>query len=276
MSHNQPGPYGQSGPYGQQPQQPGQPGPYGGAPGQPQQPGYGYPQQGQPQQPGYGYPQQGQPPQGGAPYGQPGQQPGMPMPPQGGGGKGKTIGIVVGALVVVGAVIGGLFAFGVIGGTEYKLTTPETVAGDFKRQGSGNHEEGKKGAFGKSEDKIPGMSADEAVSANYLSGAKKMQFIGASGSVDDPEKAVDWVFDQAEDDLKSMGKTAGDPQEVSPSDFDGDVMKCQSYTVMSQTLTACVWADGSTIGQVVLQGDKDIDGTAETTAKVFNDARVEK
>ncbi|MBO8198614.1 hypothetical protein [Streptomyces smyrnaeus] len=304
MSHNQPGPYGEPGPYGQQPQQPGQPGPYGGAPGQsqqPQQPGYGYPQQGQPQQPGYGYPQQGQPqgqPQGGAPYGQPGQpgmpgapaqpgmqgpaHPGMPMPPQGGGGKGKTIGIVVGALVVVGAIIGGLFMFGVIGGgPAYKLTTPNTVAGEYQRDGEGKTFKGKKGAFGQSKDKIPGMSADEGVQARYKSGAtKQLQFTGAYGSVDDPEKAVDWVFQESEKNMGSTGsKSPGDPKEVSPSGFDGDSMKCKSYSVLTQKADLCVWADGSTIGQVVLMdknGGGDIDKAAETTAKVFEDSRSEK
>ncbi|MCT2590463.1 hypothetical protein LHJ74_11165 [Streptomyces sp. N2-109] len=107
MSYNQPPP----GPYGQQPPQPPESNPYTQQPPQaPQQPGYGYPPQqpGQPQQPGYGYPPQqpGQPQ-----YGQPG-APGAPQPPQGGGnGNGKTIGIVVGALVVVAALVVGVVLF---------------------------------------------------------------------------------------------------------------------------------------------------------------------
>ncbi|MEU0084850.1 hypothetical protein [Streptomyces sp. NPDC006274] len=71
-------PYGQPGPYGQQPQQPGYGYPQQPQPGQAQQPGYGHPQQpqpAQPQQPGYGHPQQSQPQPG---YGYP-QQPQAPQ-----------------------------------------------------------------------------------------------------------------------------------------------------------------------------------------------------
>ncbi|MCO1578720.1 hypothetical protein M8C13_23475 [Crossiella sp. SN42] len=133
----QPGPYGQPDPHGQQPGQQGW--------GQPQQPG-GYPQTGGQPQPGY--PQTGQqpgfgqqPPPG---YGQPdpqqqgwGQQPGQPQPgfgqdpyqqnPQFGGyqqqggfgapppsgpNKGLIAGIAVAAVVVVvGGIIGGIYAF---------------------------------------------------------------------------------------------------------------------------------------------------------------------
>lgn len=84
MSHNQPGPYGQQPPPGQQP---GQPGPYGSPPPQGGPPGgpNPYAPGGAPQGPGYGYPQQpggapGQP--GGAP-GQPGQPGGVPGQPGG-------------------------------------------------------------------------------------------------------------------------------------------------------------------------------------------------
>ncbi|SOD66356.1 hypothetical protein SAMN06297387_12546 [Streptomyces zhaozhouensis] len=149
MSHNQPGPYGQQPPPGQQP---GQPGPYGapppqgapgggpnpyaqgGAPGAPQGPGYGYPQQpgapgqpaGAPGQPGpYGQPQPPGAPGQPGPYGQqppPGQYPGQPghpgqppgpygqpQPPSGGGGGNKTLLIVIASVVALAVVGGGAF-----------------------------------------------------------------------------------------------------------------------------------------------------------------------
>ncbi|MDT0269182.1 hypothetical protein RM844_23115 [Streptomyces sp. DSM 44915] len=149
MSHNQPGPYGQQPPPGQQP---GQPGPYGappqgtppggpnpyaqgGAPGAPGGPGYGYPQApgapgqpgqvpgqpgpyGQPQQPGpYGQPQApgpyGQPPQppGGYPGqpGQPGQPPYGPPQPAGGGGGNKKLLLGIGGAVVIAAAAVGAY-----------------------------------------------------------------------------------------------------------------------------------------------------------------------
>ncbi|WHT17176.1 hypothetical protein N8J89_29165 [Crossiella sp. CA-258035] len=137
----QPGPYGQPDPHGQQPGQQGW--------GQPQQPG-GYPQTGGQPQPGYPQtgPQPGfgqQPPPG---YGQPdpqqqgwGQQPGQPQggfgqdpyqqgyqqnpqfggyqqqggfgaPPPSGPNKGLIAGIAIAAVVVVvGGIIGGIYAF---------------------------------------------------------------------------------------------------------------------------------------------------------------------
>lgn len=144
----QPGPYGQPDPYGQQGQQPGQPG-WGQQPQQPQQPGFpqtgpqpGFGQQPQPGygqqppgQPGFGQPdpqQQGwgqqpgqqQPGFGQDPYQQQGfgqtqqfggyQQgyPGGPTPPSSGPNKGLIIGLAIaGVVIVVGGVIGGIYAF---------------------------------------------------------------------------------------------------------------------------------------------------------------------
>ncbi|MEU2081329.1 hypothetical protein ABZ569_05435 [Streptomyces albus] len=293
MSHQQPGPYGQPDPYGQQPpQQPGQPGPYGGAPGQPQ-PGYGYPQQGQPQQPGYGFPQQGQPPQGGMPYGQPGQpgmppgqpgmppgQPGMPMPPQppqGGGGKGKTIGIVVGALVVVGAIVGGLFAFGVVGGGgnsdvaddgPHKLTVPSQV-GEYKTSSGGmNSSGGPVGATDSEKAEELGVKDAKKVAGGYTNGVgttgKSMSFNGVYGTIDDPAGTLDNAFAKADENSKDTGDNAGesekvewegDAETVEPEGLDGAVMKCRTAKVTEGvnklSIPICIWADHSTMGTVL-------------------------
>ncbi|MGP3991125.1 hypothetical protein [Streptomyces sp. 3N207] len=270
MSNNQPGPYGQQpgqpgpygqqpGPYGQPPQQ-GGPSPYGGAPGQP---GYGYPQQGAPQQPpgppqqGYGYPQQGAPGQPPGPYG----QPGPPMPPQG-GGKGKTIGIVVGALVVVAAVIGGVVLFtggdddkgggggggGKGGGSSvaddgkrYKLITPATVAGEFdKTPGSENRSSGGFSESDKQKFEQFGVKDPKNVNAGYKSGTgvstKQLNFGGVYGEIEDPEAVVNaallMVAKEAKEDPNTSGggkaELDGEPQEVKPSGLGDDaVMKCQ-------------------------------------------------
>lgn len=289
MSHNQPGPYGQQdpygqqGPYGQQPQQPGQPGPYGGAPGQQPQPGYGYPQQGQPGQPDpygqqqpYGQPQYGQQQgygqQGQQPYGQQ-QQPGMPMPPQGGGGKGKTIGLVVGALVVVGAIIGGLFFFGVIGGGgDKKLTTPKTVAGGYKLVESQAKERTGKGkgfsdGMGGKKEQVPGFEQKGSVQAPYKSGSKTLSFVGGYGTLDDPEKGVDWMLEKMNKQLSSMGgKSQGEAKEFTPGGFDGDVLKCQTFKIGPTAQSFCVWGDDSTIALVSVQDPSGTPATAEETA----------
>ncbi|AXK34167.1 hypothetical protein DVA86_17430 [Streptomyces armeniacus] len=265
MSYNQPPP----GPYGQQPPQ--QPNPYG---QQPQQPGYGYPPQ---QQPGYGYPQQppaGAPPQGGqpqygypqqpgqpTPYGQPG-MPGPPVPPQG-GGKGKTIGLVVGALVVVGAIVGGFVLFsggddddggsGGNGGTnevaddgkKYKLDTPPTVLTDYKRMGNADTTTGDE--FSAAEQKRIGISNGTGVQGAYsttdfggdgsgatpdpaeIASAKMLRMMGAYGEVADPEKSVDTFFTYMQGELTKDGEAevVGSPEQQSPNGFENGIMKCQ-------------------------------------------------
>ncbi|GAA2089164.1 hypothetical protein GCM10009801_53300 [Streptomyces albiaxialis] len=328
MSNDQPGPYGQQppqpGPYGQQPgpygqpqqgPQPGGPNPYAGAQGgQGQQPGYGYPQQGG--QPGpYGQ----QPPPG--PYGQ--QQPGMPMPPQGGGGnKGKTIGIVVAAVVAVAAVVGGVLLFtgddgddgkgGKKGGgnvaaddgKKYKLTTPATVAEEYKKDTSSGAS-----AFGGNDaDKLASFGVEDPTSVNaaYKSGtgeiAKQLHFGGAYGKISDPDKVVDVAFaalaKEAVKDPNTGGggkaELEGSPQEVDAPGLDGGaVLKCQnikftaapgnSAGVDNFKVPFCMWGDTSTIGFVmvadpaaVLTGkNMSIDEAGATTAKVRSDSRVE-
>jgi serine/threonine-protein kinase len=153
-------------PYGGQ-QQPGYgqqgPAPQGPPPGAPGPPGYGYPpQQGMPQglppqgpPPGYGYPpQQGQGMQQGPPpgYGPPPGQLGDPMrlrppSPAGGaaafqqpksGGGAKWIFIIVGIVVIAGAIVGAIFLFGSDsgGGSNIQTTAPNIPVGPGASQGA--------------------------------------------------------------------------------------------------------------------------------------------
>lgn len=341
MSYNQPGPYGQQpqqpGPYGQggaagqpgygYPQQPGQPGPYGQPqqPGQPGQPGpYGQPPQ--PPQQGYGFPGQpqgqpgpyGQPPNPYAqqqPYGQPG-MPGPYQPDPGQGGKKKGLAIAIGAVVVVAAVVGGVLVFkggddsgggGKVAddGKRYKLTTPQTVAGDYTKDSSGGG-----GLTSSDADDFEkfGVRNPEPVSADYKSGEgmsmKKLQLSGVWGEVKDPEAVVDGAFakiaDEAEKDSStSSGMKAelvGSPESVTPSGFENAVMKCQNtkFTPTGNSSSSgipskgfsipiCMWGDHSTVGYVVvsdaaaaLSGNSmSLDEAGDITAKVRNDARAE-
>lgn len=290
MSNQQPGPWGPqqpAGPYGQPPQPGGAPNPYaqGGQPGGAPQPGYGHPQQGQPGVP----PQQGsgQPMAPGFP-GQPapyGQQPtgpaqGMPQapgtPPQGKGATGRTVGIVVGAVVVVAAVVGGIVLLS--GDPSYELTTPQTLAGEYQRQGEGKSETG--GALTK--DEAPGITAKGGVSATYKSGATKtLSFGGSYGEVDDPEAAVDWAL--RESGKTTGGNTVGAAETVTPTGFDGEIMKCQKYKVVTMNMGMCAWADSSTLGLVgridteggLSSKPVDLQETAETTAQVRTDVMAE-
>ncbi|WP_431044469.1 hypothetical protein ACQUSR_22860 [Streptomyces sp. P1-3] len=281
MSYNQPGPYGQ----------PQQPNPYGqgGAAGQP---GYGYPppqpnpyaqpQQPPQQQPGYGFPQQpgqpdpyGQQPGQPGPYGQP--MPPVPVPPNG-GNKNKTIALVVGSLVVIGAIIGGVLLFtggdddgkkgakgkkngpkvtvpGASGGNsgapsqsptpdnqKYKVTTPLTLAGTWNRDGAPKQTGG---------GTLPGMTESHPVGADYEgsgsdSGAK-LRFTGSYGEVSSPETTVDAVFSEEARRMQQQSATGkvkfkpvGSPEKVTPDGFDGTLMKCQIFKVEA----------GSSAGQI--------------------------
>jgi hypothetical protein len=312
MSHNQPPPN----PYGQQPPQGGY-----GQPQPPQQGGYGQPQPpqqppyGQAQgQPGYGYPQQG-PPQGPpqqAPYGQPQQQPygygQPPVPPRGGGGK--RTGIIIGAVVALVAVGAGAFFLvknsdgdggsGAVknDGKQYRLITPETVAGSYtksKDAGSGD---------GFDDDDVTllkglGVTNPQKVSAGYTNGSqltgKLLEFSGVYGKVADPQKVVDGMFadlkkQASKDSGSDSGKTEliGSPQTVKPAGLNDAVMKCQStkYTEGDKSFTTpiCLWADYSTVGYtlpidmaVAASGSGDgmpINDAAALTAKVRQDVRV--
>ncbi|MEE1938115.1 hypothetical protein V1L54_01560 [Streptomyces sp. TRM 70361] len=316
MSHNQPppqpGPYGgQPNPYGTPPQQPG---PY----GYPQQPGYGYPPQqpGPPQpgtgvppaQPGYGYP-----PQQPGPYGGPQQPGGYPPPPGGGGNKGRTIGILVTVLAVVGLAVGGYVVFGDSGskiaddGKRYKLVTPETVLdGEYKM----NPKEKDEGPF-ESEDLKEieqfGVSDPTNVSATYMSGddvlsQKHLSFSGVWGEIRDPEAVVDAMFAKAEEGIREdsggdgsegTAELVGEPREMSPPGLENAVMKCQEMKLSGEgtaelsggafTMSFCIWGDHSTIAYSALNdmtafttGENfSMDETAEAVARLRNDVRVE-
>ncbi|MEV5610301.1 hypothetical protein [Streptomyces sp. NPDC052225] len=318
MSHNQPGPYGgqqpqQPGPYGQQPQQ----GPYGQQPQAPQ-PGYGYPQQAPqgvpPQQPGaypgqqpggYSQPQQpgpyGQQPQQ-APYGQ------YPPAPPAGGGKKKT-GIIIAAVAVVAAIgVGAYFMFGGGGSASvaddgaHKLTTPATVLGEYKKDTKDNDgfdEQDMKDA------EKDGLKNGKPVSASYQAGdksnplaGKMLQFQGAYGEIDDPEKLVDGMFEKG---ALEMAKDSGDDGKVTfvgdPTDYSTDdvVLKCQDVKIENTGSSAgtsgapkvmhmpvCIWSDHSTMAMVMsaeitdMMAGKtpDLKAASDIAAKLRKEIRV--
>lgn len=324
MSYNQPGPYGgqqpqQPGPYGQ----PGQPGPYGQQPPQgPPQPGYGYPQQapqGVPPQPpqGYGYPQQPSQPAG--PYGQQPQQPPYggggqyPPPPPGQTPKKKT-GLIVGASVLALAVIAGGAYFLTSGGASnsdvadstkgYKLT-PASSVDDYKSEG-----EPQAGELSSTEKKrIEGLGVKNPKQAaqSYKAGSednpltqKVLSLSGYWGDVTDPAKVIDGAFTNAEEGLKQdesgmSAELVGSPKAVTPSGFEGALMKCQNIKMTNPEgdgtmkngpkefeVPVCVWADYSTIGVVtsvdlglaVANKAPSQEDTAALAAKLYKTSRT--
>ncbi|MFF7729814.1 hypothetical protein [Streptomyces sp. NPDC008001] len=305
MSYNQPGPYGQ-----QPPQQP-----YGqGAPAG--QPGYGYPPPPpppgtpygaapqQPQQP-WGVPQQSQP-------GYPGQYP-PPVPPQG-GGKGKAIGITIGAVAVVGALIAGVVYFMGGGGDvkPYTIVLPDTLL-DGKYTKSSASAPGAKQTSTKdlADDKNAkelGISNGTGVSGAYASAEKQtLTVLGVYGELSDPEKTVDAVIAKTEEDEKKNTATMQGVKvetvtawtSFSPSGFDGAVMKCEqkkstaSMGTISSTgeISVCIWGDSSAFGvvrHVTSKSNSPYGGAtstgngmsaeelSEATAKVRNEVRKDK
>ncbi|KUO13894.1 hypothetical protein [Streptomyces sp. DSM 15324] len=319
----QPGPYGQP-PQAPQPgygypQQPPAPQPGYGYPAQPPapQPGYGYPAQPPQagpygQQPAYGQPATvpgygQQPPYGQAPYG-------VPQPPAPSGGGGKKVGIVLGAVAVVVAIgVGAFFVLGTNGGSggltddgAHKLTTPATVLSEYKRVSDDGANAGEDSA---SDLEKSGVKDGKTVLGMYstadLSGydpsdpstapdptamatAKGITFVGAYGSIADPEKALDTFFanfkkSSAQSSSSSSGSNVellGEAEEV---DLDGAVMKCQAAagtilaTKQKKTDWFCAWADYSTIAMVspgdVTKGvTKDV--AADITEKLRDEVRV--
>ncbi|MCX4867128.1 hypothetical protein OIC43_29080 [Streptomyces sp. NBC_00825] len=328
----QPGPYGgppqgQPGPYGQQSQ--GQPGPYGQQPGpygqQPPQgqPGYGYPQQApqgvppqQQPQPGYGYPQAQQP----GPYGQQpptppyGGQPAygtMPMPPA---EPKKKTGLIIGGVIVAVAVIAGGVYFLTSGGGSgsvadstkgYKLT-PAASVDEYKKKSTGEIS-GPATGQRKTKAEAMGVKNPQQSGADYQAGtednpltAKALNLQGVWGEVADPAKAIEVSFANAEAAMKEgkAGMTVelvGSPESVTPSGFEGALMKCQEMKISNPsgdgsatkgpkefTVPVCVWADYSTVGVVnaidtalALAGKGiPLDDMATLTAKLYNTSRT--
>ncbi|WP_190020729.1 hypothetical protein [Streptomyces hiroshimensis] len=306
MSYNQPGPYGQ--------QPPQQPGPYAqGAPAG--QPGYGYPPP-PPPPPGtpYGAPQQPQQPWG-APQqpqpGYPGQYP-PPVPPQS-GGKGKAIGITIGAVAVVGALIAGAMYF--MGGGDgevkpYTIVMPDKLL-DGKYTKASVSSPGAKQTDTKdlTDDKGAkelGITNGTGVSGAYTSAEKmSLSVTGVYGELSDPSKTVDAMIAKMEENQK---KNEGTMQgykietvtpwtEFSPSGFDGAVMKCRlqkaTFTAgamsSSSEASSCLWSDSSAMGIVrhTAPGKSpygeastgktmSVQELAEATAKVRNEVRKDK
>ncbi|WP_333769539.1 hypothetical protein [Streptomyces sp. IBSBF 2435] len=324
MSNNQPPPNPYGGqqppdPYGQQPpqQQPGfgQPEPGYGYPqqGQPGQPPYGQPQQqpdyGQQPQPGYGYPQQGQP-------GQPPQQPGYgygqpPGAPQG-GGSGKRNGIIIGAVVALVAIGAGVFFLTSGGdsgsgpkndGKKYKLTTPATVATDYKKSDDSDLADDGLDDDDLATLKTLGMTDPQRVTAAYIKGTQLvgtvLSFSGAYGTVKDPQKVADGMMASlrkgaTDDGEGTKTELVGGAQTLHPSGADDAVVECQTAKITNTedgddkgkviNVTICLWADYSTVGTITpldlasLVGGSgsslSADATADLLAKVRKDTRV--
>lgn len=271
-------PYDPNNPYGQQqpqqpsypqqpqpqPQQPewGQAQPFGSAPGYTQPGGYGGPAD--------QYPQQG--------YGQPGYAPYPPQPPK--KGNGLFIGIVVGALVVVGGGIAAAVALTGNGGgpgpgptdtavAAVKLTAPSSVQ-DLT--------------------KLTGSTADDAVSSmrDSLSGESEEypDPVLAAYTDSDGSDVTTILVDEAMDKLSASNqaqlKFAGDASaivdeimsgaevddaEPETTSADDGALSCGTKDEEGTSVTICVWYDVATYGTLQY-----VDGTSPDDAAPVADA----
>ncbi|MFI9308327.1 hypothetical protein [Streptomyces triculaminicus] len=264
MSHNQPGPYGPPPPI--PPQQPQAPGAW----GPPQQPG----------------PYYGQPPM-------------PPMPPQRGGGKGKAIGIAIGAIVAAGAIGGGILFFtsGSNGQDDsrmkpYTIALPEKLLdGKYTKQSV----DGMKETEDLSNDakaKEMGIVNGTAVKGSYRNDEKqKLRVTGIYGEIADPGKTADGMLAKMDENQKRSAETFKTSIETvsptavyHPNGFDGTVVKCLTQkadrtagpTSTHTEVSTCVWADSSAVGIVEHQITKTSGGIAGTVTSSSGDVMSAK
>ncbi|MEV5242101.1 hypothetical protein AB0K89_23805 [Streptomyces cinnamoneus] len=252
MSHPHPGPYGPP------PIPPQQPNPY--AQGHPQ----GYPQQ--PAAGGWG------PPQAPGPYG--------PYPPQGGGGKGKAVAITIGALLVVGGIVGGVLFFtgdgdsGGNGGGDnggggvpakmapYTVEMPQTLLdGKYSKNTSLSSSKDTQDLSNDSKAKEFGIANGTGKKASYENAEKqRLKVTAIYGELADPAKTVDALFadmERAQAKYKNLIETVMEPTAFHPAGFDGVSLKCKTQRLKSSLsnstvsdVNTCIWGDGSAVGVV--------------------------
>ncbi|OMI40956.1 hypothetical protein [Streptomyces sparsogenes] len=225
--------------------------------------------------------------------------PAPPIPPQVGSSKRKKAGIAIGALIVVGAVVGGFALFGEDGeasdtvvddGKRYKLTAPDTVLSEYESWGDAPQEH----TMAEGETALLGIGDGKRISNEWstvdmsdpdsdFDNAKSIVFTGFYGSVDDPDKSVDAFFDVMRRSAV-LSQPVGDKEKQSPKGFKNGIMKCQYQKSDAEpgqpdTTPLCIWADHSTVASVVVvdatQDKLSLEKGAEIAAGLREEIRVE-
>jgi hypothetical protein len=230
----------------------------------------------------------------------------VPQPPQP-KRKDALIGVLAG--VVALAVVGGLTAWYVLGGSgemePYTVVMPQSILNGAydKKAGAGTAptisltqpskatEIGVKNAASASAtfSNDAHVGSDEVVS---------MGVIGIYGDVTQPEAAVDAVYANIHASQEKTAKSSGlDVQQVEPvqitgmhnvAGFDGAIMKCETLTIQPKSsvyldkqtyVSRCVWGDPSAVGIVQAEGkgfqplDMMQTGFAATSKKIREEVR---
>ena len=266
-------PYDPNNPYGQQqpqqpsypqqpqpqPQQPewGQSQPFGSAPGYTQPGGYGGPAD--------QYPQQG--------YGQPGYAPYPPQPPK--KGNGLFIGIVVGALVVVGGGIAAAVALTGNGGgpgpgptdtavAAVKLTAPASVQDLTKLTGSTADD-----AVSSMRDSLSGESEeypDPVLAAYNDSSGDNVTTILVDQAMADlsSDNQSELTSSGSASDIVSEIMTGADVSDAQSQDTDASdgALSCGTTKENDSDVTICVWYDHTSFGMLQFFDDTSVDDAA--------------
>ncbi|MFE0043105.1 hypothetical protein [Streptomyces albireticuli] len=240
-------------------------------------------------------------------------QPGQVQPPSAANskGKGKTIGIGAGALVVVGALVaGGVYLLG--GGEEsadaasYTVVMPDTlVDGKFKKDSSEGDDKPEPPSDSDTEEmKNFGIENAEGADGSYANAEKQsLRVIGVHGDIPDPVKSVETMLAKMEKEQKDEQRIPGAKTEKTPykdyrpAGFKGAVLKCAdsktTYTFdggapMGGALetSTCVWGDKGLLGMVTVDNMQGVaEGKtkglsakelSEVTAKVRTEIRKKK
>jgi hypothetical protein len=204
--------------------------------------------------------------------------------------------MVIGALVVVGAIIGGVVLLGggsggggkvTDDGKIYKLTTPDTVLGDYR---SSFHDVGSNRPLTSEQAQAFAMANGKGISTQWatVGEVKKIRLLGAYGEVKDPEKSVDAYFSFLRAKSQTSGSNdsdvelVGTPERKSPEGLDNAVMKCQVIRPQEKPtdpkeptqLSLCVWGDYDTVGAVA-PSEEAKTVTLDQSAKAASDLRKE-
>ncbi|WKX70318.1 hypothetical protein [Streptomyces sp. XD-27] len=168
------------------------------------------------------------------------------------------------------------------------------MAGTWTRVGEGKDESDLSEEDKLKQQQIPGIEDPHPVGASYrgsgTASSSQLRFSGSWGNITDPEKAVDVAFQKETESAQQTGarykiEPQGSPQKFTPTGFDGTVMKCQVFKVISGTesgqLPLCIWGDSSTVAEVTVLAKTPaesraltLERVAEVAAAVRKDTRV--
>jgi hypothetical protein len=237
-----------------------------------------------------------------------------PRPRQAGGrGNGRVLAYAVGGLAIIGAAVGLGIALGskptptpvavsssttitttvpAPDSTRYRLTSPDTVAGDFQKDRIGTHNNAIAPNASDQVEYTPiGVQLTGALTAIYHQGETTadtnatgygMMVFGLWGKIGDPQRAVDGAPSTMIKDLlltNNAFRPVGELVPESPNNLDdGAVMACQfiegRFRNTDAEVPLCVWADHSTMCVIgIVNPNLSLADAADIASQVRDESR---